>query len=59
MVWPIELGFPTLVLWHIALIVAKPDPWTRGDTIAYAILNLVCYAFIAGLCLGTVTGDWL
>jgi hypothetical protein len=59
MIWLIVLGLPILVLWHSALIVAKPEPWTRGGCIAYAILNLVFYAYIAGFCLGTVTGDWL
>ena len=59
MAWPIVLGVPVLLLWHVALIVAKPEPWKRGDCVVYAILNLAGYAFIGIYCLGTVTGDWL
>jgi hypothetical protein len=59
MVWPILVGVPVLVGWHLELIVKRPGYLTRAHYFVYAIGNVACYVFIGIYCLGTVTGDWL
>ena len=60
MVWPILLGVPVLLGWHLVLVVKKPGSLTRLEYVAYAIFNLIFYVFVAAIfCLGAVTGDWL